>query len=110
MLPADFGTFMLIKILVILVAAYISFEILEHLIIPLIGKAFGKKRRHYSGREGMLGKRGRVREWRENEGKVDVQSEIWNAVSDVSLSSGDPVVVEEVSGLTLKVKPEQEQS
>ena len=101
---------MFIKILLILFAAYISFEILEHLIIPLIGRLLQKERRVYTGREGMIGRRGRVREWRGNEGKVDVRSEIWNAVSDVPLSPGDPVVVEEITGLTVKVKVAQEQS
>jgi len=106
----DLEIFMLVKILVILVAAYISFEILEHLIMPLIGKIFWKGRRQFTGREGMPGKRGRVREWSGKEGKVEVQSVIWNAVSDVSLSAGDPIVVEEITGLTLKVKPDREPS
>ena len=57
----------------------------------------------------MLGRRGRVREWRGAQGKVDIQSEIWNAVGDAALSPGDPVVVVEISGLSLKVKPLQEQ-
>ena len=100
---------MFIKILLILFAAYLSFEIFEHLNIPLAGKAFGKQRKLLTGREGMLGRRGRVREWRGAEGKVDVRSEIWNAVSDAALSPGDPVVVVEISGLTLKVKPFREQ-
>ena len=100
---------MFVKILLILFAAYISFEIFEHLIIPLVGKAFGKQKRQLTGREGMLGRRGRIREWRGTEGKVDIQSEIWNAVGAADLSPGDPVVVVEISGLTLKVKPLQDQ-
>jgi membrane-bound ClpP family serine protease len=95
---------MLIKILLFVVAAYISFEIFEHLILPLVGKIFWKGKRHLTGPEGMIGKTGRVLEWHSDEGKVSIQSEIWNAVSDAPLSSGDLVIVEGIAGLTLKVK------
>jgi membrane-bound ClpP family serine protease len=57
----------------------------------------------------MIGKTGRVLEWHENEGKVSIQSEIWNAASDLPLSSGDQVMVEEIKGLMLKVKRRQGQ-
>lgn len=101
---------MFVKILVILVAAYITFEVFEHLIIPLLGIILGKKRKQLTGREGMAGKRGRVREWSGGEGKVDVQAEIWNAVGDDSFLPGDPIVIEDVDGLTLKVKRDQSRS
>lgn len=94
---------MLIKILIIAVAAYISFEITEHLIIPLIGKIFWKGKRPLTGPEAMIGKAGRVREWCGNGGKVDVEAEIWNAVSDLSLSPGDEVIVVGIQGLILRV-------
>ncbi len=95
---------MFIKILLLVVAAYITFEVFEHLILPLVGKIFWKSKRHLTGSEGMIGKTGRVLAWSQNEGKVSVQSEIWNAVSEAPLSPGDLVIVEGIAGLTLKVK------
>lgn len=95
---------MLGKILIIVVAAYVAFEVIEHLIIPLLGKIIWKEKRSLIGPESMIGKVGRVREWRKKAGKVEVRAEIWNAVSDYSLSSGDKVVIEEVNGLILKVR------
>jgi membrane-bound serine protease (ClpP class) len=93
----------LIKVFLVLLAAYLAFEIFEHLILPLAGRIFRKERRPLTGPEGMIGKSGRVLDWHEEEGKVAVQSEIWNAVSDVPLSPGDQVRVEKIAGLTLKV-------
>jgi membrane-bound serine protease (ClpP class) len=95
---------MLVKIALIVVAAYLAYEIVEHLILPLIGRIFWKGKRYLAGPQGMIGKYGRVREWRGSDGKVDIQAEIWNAESDVSLEPGDQVVVEEIRGLTLKVR------
>jgi len=40
-------------------------------------------------------------------GKVFVEGEYWNAVSDVPIESGHPVEIVGISGLTLKVKPKQ---
>jgi membrane-bound serine protease (ClpP class) len=95
---------MLVKIFLILLSAYLSFEIIEHLVVPLIGRIFWKGKRRLTGPEGMIGKSGRVREWQGNAGKVDLQAEIWNAECDVSLVPGDRVVVEGIKGLTLKVR------
>jgi membrane-bound serine protease (ClpP class) len=38
-------------------------------------------------------------------GKVFIEGEYWNAVSDVPVEAGRPVEVTGVNGLTLKVKP-----
>ena len=38
-------------------------------------------------------------------GKVFVEGEYWNAVSDTPIEQGQPVEVSAVDGLTLKVKP-----
>jgi membrane-bound serine protease (ClpP class) len=40
-------------------------------------------------------------------GKVFVEGEYWNAVSDVPIEQGHPVEIVGISGLTLKVKPKQ---
>ena len=38
-------------------------------------------------------------------GKVFIEGELWNAVSDVAIEKDQPVEVVGVEGLTLKVKP-----
>ncbi len=40
-------------------------------------------------------------------GKVFVEGEYWNAVSEVPIESGHPVEIVGINGLTLKVKPKQ---
>ena len=40
-------------------------------------------------------------------GKVFVEGEYWNAVSEVPIEPGQPVEIVAVDGLTLKVKPKQ---
>jgi membrane-bound serine protease (ClpP class) len=40
-------------------------------------------------------------------GKVFVEGEYWNAVSEVPIESGHPVEIVAINGLTLKVKPKQ---
>ena len=40
-------------------------------------------------------------------GKVFVEGEYWNAVSDVPIEAGQPVEIVGINGLTLKVKPKQ---
>ena len=39
------------------------------------------------------------------QGSVRVQGELWGAVCADGVSEGEPVVVESVSGLTLRVRP-----
>jgi membrane-bound serine protease (ClpP class) len=39
------------------------------------------------------------------QGSVRVQGELWGAVCPEGVSEGEPVVVESVSGLTLRVRP-----
>jgi membrane-bound serine protease (ClpP class) len=41
------------------------------------------------------------------DGKVFVEGEYWNAVSDTPIAEGEPVRILAVNGLTLKVQPDQ---
>ena len=43
-------------------------------------------------------------QWEKTEGRVFVNGELWSAVSDVPLAKGDKAVIEDVQGLTLRVK------
>jgi len=65
-----------------------------------------------SGREALSGRTGVVRSWNGDGGQVFVDGAIWRACrswdEDEELGTGDPVVVERVSGLTLAVRRAEE--
>jgi len=59
-----------------------------------------------TGKEAMVGKTAEVLAPIDlTGGKVFVEGEYWNAVSDTPIASGQPAQIIEVTGLTLKVKP-----
>jgi membrane-bound serine protease (ClpP class) len=39
-----------------------------------------------------------------HQGKVFIEGELWNAVSDAPIAAGQPVTIVAIEGLTLKVK------
>jgi membrane-bound ClpP family serine protease len=94
---------MIKTIILTLVVAVLLFELIEHVVFPLFWFIMDRKRKSVCGVAGMLGKVGEVKQWKNNEGKVFVNGELWQAVSDVPLSPGDRVVIQKVEGLTLKV-------
>ena len=94
---------MIETIIMTLVIVFILFELIEHLVFPLFWLIMGRKRKSVCGVSGMLGKVGEVKQWKKNEGKVFVNGELWQAVSEVPFLPGDRVVVQKVEGLTLKV-------
>ena len=96
---------MITQILIALIAAFVLFEIIEHVVFPLVWLILRRKTRSVSGAEGMVGKVVKVREWSKNEGRVVVNTELWRAVSDVPLLKGDKAVIRNVEGLTLRVEP-----
>lgn len=73
-------------------------------------KALATRRlRSASGREGLSGRMGVVRNWAGASGQVFVDGALWRAQrsltdEDADLGVGDSVVVERVSGLTLGVR------
>jgi membrane-bound serine protease (ClpP class) len=61
-----------------------------------------------AGRETMLGKTvPALARIDAASGRIFVEGEYWNAVSDVPIESGHPVEIVGINGLTLKVKPKQ---
>jgi membrane-bound serine protease (ClpP class) len=58
-----------------------------------------------TGSEGLLHQAGRVVSELAPRGKVFVHGEIWHAVSDVPVASGQPVEVIAVEGMLLRVRP-----
>ena len=94
---------MIKTIILALVIGIVIFELIEHMVFPLFWSIMGRKRKSVCGATGMLGKVGEVKQWKKNEGKVFVNGELWQAVSEVPLVTGDRVVIKNVEGLTLKV-------
>jgi membrane-bound serine protease (ClpP class) len=64
-----------------------------------------QRRAPVSGIEGMVGTIGVARTDVAPRGRVFVQGEIWDAVSDVPIREGEEVQITGASGLTLKVAP-----
>jgi len=98
----------MLKVIVILVMAYVLYEFVEHAILPLIWLITKRRKRSPTGESGMIGLEAEVKEWEGNKGKVFVHGELWRAESDVTSAVGDTVQVKAVKGLTLIVEPVQE--
>ncbi len=92
-------------IILTLVIGFVLFELIEHMVFPLFWFIKDRKRKSACGVPGMLGKVGEVKQWRNNEGRVFVNGELWQAVSTAPLLPGDRVVIQNVKRLTLRVKP-----
>jgi membrane-bound serine protease (ClpP class) len=59
-----------------------------------------------TGREQMIGGRGKVVSWSNLAGRVHIHGETWQAVSDAPLSVGQFVTIRDLRGLTLVVAPD----
>ena len=66
-----------------------------------------RARRHkvMTGPQGLVGEIGTARTPLAPEGKIFVHGELWNAVSETPVESGEPVRVIAVDGLTIRVHP-----
>ena len=64
-----------------------------------------RKKKSVTGVDSLLGEVVEVRQWKETEGQVFIKGELWRAVSDVPLMKGDKAIIQNIEGLTLKVKP-----
>ena len=74
--------------------------------IFLVGKtAQAHRARVTTGREGLVGAEGVVREWADGHGTILLRGELWKAESQSALESGQEVTVTETEGLTLTVTP-----
>ncbi len=93
------------SLIIILIIGFLFFEVVEHVVFPLVWSIKDRKKRSVCGETGMLEKVGEVRYWRESAGQVFVNGELWQAVSEFPLSAGDRVVVKKVDRLTVTVIP-----
>src|SRR5210317_1605660 len=101
-----FGRRIMLKNMIItVIIIFIAIELIEHIIFPIVWSAFkGRKRSNY-GVMGMIGKVVEIRRWNKTEGQVLINGELWSAVCEVPLPVGGKAVVEDIEGLTLKLKP-----
>jgi membrane-bound serine protease (ClpP class) len=95
----------MLKVLLILVIAYVLFELVEHAVLPLIWLITKRNRLSPTGESGMIGNIAEVKEWGGTKGRVFVHGELWQAESDTPFSPGDEAVVQSVKRLKLIVKP-----
>jgi membrane protein implicated in regulation of membrane protease activity len=64
-----------------------------------------QRRRPAIGAEALVGAEGVAVSACRPEGRVRVAGELWRGVCPAGVEAGEPVVVEEVTGLTLRVRP-----
>jgi len=62
------------------------------------------RRRPTTGREGLIGEKGRALSTINGQGEVFVHGEIWKAMSGEEIQKGDVIEVTRVDGLVLKVR------
>jgi membrane-bound ClpP family serine protease len=88
-----------------LVIAVIAFELIEHVLVPIFWFLLhGRKKSNYGIGE-MKGKTVDIKCWEDKSGIALFHAERWRAVSKKPMQPGEKAIVEEVAGLTLKVKP-----
>ena len=92
------------EIIIALVAGFVLFETIEHVVFPLVWSIIQKRKPSICDVSNMVGKVGEVKRWRDLEGKIFINGETWNARSDMPLSPGDNAVIERVEGFVLTVK------
>jgi membrane-bound ClpP family serine protease len=97
-------------------AAVIAGTLLGVVAVTGLWLAFGTRKalaarrlRMASGREALMGRCGVVRSWQNGDGQVFVDGALWRARpswpdSEDQLATGDAIVVERVTGLTLAVR------
>jgi len=93
------------RVIIAIVIAFIAFELIEHVVLPLIWFFKNKNKKSKYGVTGMVGKVVEVKRWNKTEGQVTVNGELWRAVCDVPLTVGDKARIIDITGLTLKLKP-----
>ena len=93
------------NVLIVVIVAFVLLEIIEHLVVPLIGFLLSRKKESICGAEGMVGLVVEVKQWSTTKGQVFVNGELWKATCEVPLVKGDKAIIHDVDGLTFKVEP-----
>ena len=90
-----------------LLIGWLIFELIEHVILPLVWAVLQRRKPSICGPTGMIGKVGEIRSWNASGGKIYVNGEIWQAVGDFDFLQGDKAVIRQVEGLKVSVAPYQ---
>lgn len=98
------------NILAILIVGIVLFELIEHILFPLVWAFVARNRKSPCGVDGIPGKLVEVKDWRDGRGQVLLEGELWNAVCSAPLRPGDTAVVQKVDGLVLTVTPAKKQT
>ena len=93
------------SVIVILIIAFLAFEFVEHVALPLIWFIKGRNKISNYGVTGMIGKAVEIKRWDKTEGQVLINGELWKAVCEVPLSVGGKAIIQDVEGLILRLKP-----
>jgi len=96
---------MLKTVIITIIICVIAFELIEHVIFPLLWFIFKGRKRSAYGVTGMIGKVVEIKRWDKTEGQVQINGELWRAVCEVPLPVGGKAVVQGVEGLILKLEP-----
>ena len=99
---------MLKETVITIVLLILIFELVEHVILPLVWHMSHRKKKPALGFESMIGKEVQVKMWQKSEGFVAFKGELWSAESDDCLRQGDRAVIERTDGLKLKIKSRKE--
>jgi len=91
------------KTLITIVVIVLVFELVEHVILPLVWHVSHRKKKPAVGFESMIGEEVEIKTWQKREGLVAFKAELWSAQSDDYLRSGDRAVIEKTDGLKLKI-------
>lgn len=90
-------------ILTIIIIIFVIFELVEHVLFPLVWSIIVRNRKPLIGIESMVGKEVKVEKWQDKDGMVIINGELWKATSDDPLLPGDNATIEKVDGLLLRV-------
>jgi membrane-bound ClpP family serine protease len=93
------------SVIITFVIAFIVFEFIEHIVLPLIWFIKNRNKRSNYGVTSMIGKVVEIKKWDKTEGQVLINGELWKAVCEVPLSVGGKAIIQDVEGLTLRLKP-----
>jgi membrane protein implicated in regulation of membrane protease activity len=96
---------MLKNMIITVIIIFITVELIEHIIFPIVWSIFKGRKRSAYGVMGMIGKVVEIRRWDKTEGQVLINGELWSAVCEIPLPVGGKAVVQGIEGLTLKLKP-----
>ncbi|MFH1090445.1 MAG: NfeD family protein, partial [Pseudomonadota bacterium] len=77
---------------------------------PLVWYFFTRNKRSVTGVSGMLGETVKVKTWEKANGQVYFNGELWKAMCDTPLAPGNEAIIEKVEGLTLHLKPPEQNS